>query len=85
MNDLAKRLYNLSPDPVRLTFADGSSVQLSLQSAEFFGEQFQGEGEADGTTYRLVSDGTDDPLVAGRDIKSGWEPVGTVTAVERPD
>lgn len=85
MNDSAKRLYNISPDPVRLTFADGFSVELSLRSAEFFGDQFQGEGDVDGTTYRLVSDGTNDPLVAGREVEDGWEPVGEVVNVERLD
>lgn len=83
VHSLAKRVYNIAPDPVRLTFADGDSVTLSVRSAEFFQEQFQGEGDGDdGSTYRLVSDGEDDPLVAGRRADDGWRMVGEVVAVE---
>lgn len=83
MNALAKRIHNLAPRDVRLTFEDGSTVVLEMHSAEFFQAAFQAEGgKDDGVTYRLVSDGADDPLVAGRESDDGWEPVGEVTAVE---
>lgn len=83
MNPLAKRVYNIAPRDVRLTFADDTDVALEMRSAEFFQDAFQGEGvAADGTTYRLVADGTDDPLVAGRETDDGWETAGVVAAVE---
>ena len=83
MNTLAKRIHNITPDPVRLTFADDSTVDLRMRSAEFFQEAFQAEGTApDGTAYRLVTDGDDDPLVAGRKADDGWASVGIVEAVE---
>lgn len=83
MHTLAKRVHNLAPRDVRLTFADGSTVTLSMRSAEFFRASFQAEGvDGSGTTYRLVTDGADDPLVAGREATDGWETVGEVAAVE---
>jgi hypothetical protein len=84
VNTEAKRIHNLAPDPIRLSFADGTTVDLDVRMAEFFQEAFQGEGvDPEGRTYRLVSDGTDDPLVAGRETDDGWETVGEVVAVER--
>ena len=85
MNTLAKRIHNVAPDPVRLTFADGSTVVLEMRSAEFFQEAFQAEGVADDTVYRLVTDGGDDPLVAGRETDDGWATVGEVVEAERAD
>jgi hypothetical protein len=86
VNTEAKRIHNLAPDPVRLSFDDGRTVELEVRMAEFFQEAFQGEGvDEEGRTYRLVSDGTDDPLVAGRETGAGWETVGEVVAVERAD
>ncbi|MFQ3318845.1 MAG: hypothetical protein ACI8UR_000010 [Natronomonas sp.] len=86
MNTLAKRVHNITPDDVQLTFENGETVTLNMRSAEFFQEAFQAEGaDADGTTYRLVTDGEDDPLVAGKETKDGWESVGEITAVERAD
>jgi hypothetical protein len=85
MNTLAKRIHNITPEPVRLTFADDSTVELRMRSAEFFQEAFQAEGVDDeGVTYRLVTDGEDDPLVAGRERASGgWETAGEVVDVRR--
>ena len=87
MNTLAKRIHNITPDPVRLTFDDDTTVELRMRSAEFFQEAFQAEGaDQDGVTYRLVTDGEDDPLVAGRERDSGgWASVGTVVDVEPVD
>lgn len=83
MNEVAKRLHNVAPRDARLTFEDGSTVVLEMRSAEFFQESFQGEGVGPGgTTYRLVSDGADDPLVAGRETDDGWATAGTVVAVK---
>lgn len=84
MNTLAKRIHNITPRPMSLTFGDETTVRIRIRSAEFFQEAFQAEGEAeDGTVYRFVSDGTADPLVGARETADGWEPVGEVTAVDR--
>jgi hypothetical protein len=85
MNTLAKRIHNITPDPLSLTFADETTVELRMRSAEFFQEAFQAEGVDDeGVTYRLVTDGEDDPLVAGRERESGgWETAGEVVEVRR--
>ncbi len=86
MNTLAKRIHNITPRDVRLTFEDGSTVALEMRSAEFFQEAFQAEGVgSDGTVYRLVTDGEDDPLVAGRETDDGWETAGIVEAVDAAD
>lgn len=83
MNRLAKRLYNIAPDPVTLTFADGSEVSLSMRSAEFFQDDLEAEGEADdGTTYRIVNGGDEETLLAARETDDGWAVVGDVTGVE---
>ena len=78
MNTLAKRLYNLSPQPVRLTLDGDETIDFEPESAEFFGESFQAEGVSEGDTHRLVTDGEDDPLLVARESADGWE----VTAVD---
>lgn len=86
MHSLAKRIHNIAPRDVCLTLADGSMIDLEMQSAEFFQEAFQAEGiAATGTRYRLVTDGDDDPLVAGRETDSGWVTDGTVVDVGRAE
>jgi hypothetical protein len=83
MHTLAKRIHNITPRDVRLTFEDGSTIVLEMRSAEFFQESFQAEGVgSDGDVYRLVTDGEDDPLVAGRETDDGWKTAGTVATVE---
>ena len=83
MHTLAKQIHNITPKDVQLTFENDSTVILEMRSAEFFQEAFQAEGVGpDGETYRLVTDGDDDPLVAGRESGDGWVTVGTVVAVE---
>jgi len=44
MNHLAKQLYNVAPDDVTLTFADGTSVDLSMRQAESFQDELEAEG-----------------------------------------
>jgi hypothetical protein len=83
VNTLAKRIHNIAPNDVRLTTAGEESLTLSMRSAEFFQESFQAEGVANGTTYRLVTDGADDPLLVARETDAGWEVLGEVEAVER--
>ncbi|WP_332899280.1 hypothetical protein [Haladaptatus sp. CMSO5] len=85
MNPIAKRIYNIAPDPVKLTFEDGTTVSLAMRSAEFFQEEFQGEGTAmdDDTAYRLITDGpNNESLIAGRKVEGGWENAGKVTKAE---
>ena len=82
MNTLAKRLYNLSPRPVRLTLDSGETIDLEPESAEFFGESFQAEGVSEDATHRLVTDGEDDSLLIARESADGWDVLGEVTAVE---
>lgn len=86
LNEDAKRLYTIAPDPVRLTFDSGETYEFSVASAEFFQDDFRGEAtRADdpGAQYRFVTDG--DGLVAGRSGpgEDGWHTFGTVTDVER--
>ena len=86
MHTLAKRIHNIAPNPVRLTLENGVTVTLEMRSAEFFQEAFQAEGtDPGGTVYRLVTDGEDDPLVAGREADDGWVTAGRITAVERAE
>jgi len=86
MHTLAKRIHNLTPRDIRLTFEDGSTVALEMRSAEFFQEAFQAEAVGpEGTAYRLVTDGDDDPLVAGVETDGGWATAGVVAGVEPAD
>ncbi|MFC7177695.1 hypothetical protein [Halosegnis marinus] len=87
MHTIAKRIHNITPRPMDVTFADGGTVRLTVSSAEFFQEAFQAEAESeDGTEYRFVSDGDDDPVVGARERDDGgWQPVGEVTAVARAE
>ena len=84
MNTLAKRIHNIAPDPLRLTFADETTVDIRVQSAEFFQESFQGEGiSIDGDeNYRIITEGEDDDtVVVGKQVDNGWDVVGVITAV----
>jgi hypothetical protein len=84
MHTLAKRIHNVAPRPMDVTFEGGETVRLTVRSAEFFQEAFQAEAEDEGgTVYRFVSDGTDDPLVAAEGTEEGWQPVGEVVDVAR--
>jgi hypothetical protein len=84
MNTLAKRVHNIAPRPIDVTFETGETVRLTVRSAEFFQEEFQAEGKTDqGDVYRFVSDGTDDPLVAAERTDDSWQVVGEVVEVSR--
>jgi hypothetical protein len=85
MHAHAKRIYNIAPSNVVLTFADGESHEFAVSSAEFFQDDFQGEAtrvDDPGATYRFVGD--DEGVVVGRQRpgEEGWSTFGTVTAVE---
>lgn len=86
MNTLAKRIHNIAPDPVHVTFADDSTATFEMQSAEFFQEEFQGiatpiDGDRE---HRIVAGGSDtDEVVVGRERDDGgFEEVGAIVAVE---
>ncbi|MGB9987436.1 transcriptional regulator [Salarchaeum japonicum] len=83
LNEHAKRVHNVAPDPVLLTFEDGDAYEFEIESAEFFQEDFQGEARRvdDDAAYRLVTDGDD--LVVGRNAGDGWATFGVVTDVSR--
>jgi len=84
MNTLAKRLYNVAPDDVTLTFSDDSTVSLAIKQAEFFQDELEAEGQhADGTTYRIVDGDDDDTLLVARETPDGWQVVGESVDVER--
>jgi hypothetical protein len=84
MNTLAKRLYNVAPDDVTLTFSDDSTVSLAMRQAEFFQDELEAEGEdPDGTTYRIVDGDDDDTLLVARETTDGWQVVGEAVDVER--
>lgn len=86
MNTLAKRIYNIAPDPIRVTFADDSTESFEMRSAEFFQEEFQGIAvrAGDDREHRIVTAGSDNErVIVGREREDGgFEQVGEIVAVE---
>jgi hypothetical protein len=89
LHPIAKRIHNVSPRPVRLTFADGETGVFHFSSTEFFRTEFQGEAtrEGDAADYRVTTTGDGDGVVAGRKgpTDDGWSLVGEVVAAEVVD
>jgi hypothetical protein len=89
LNDVAKRIHNVSPNPVRLTLADGSSGVYRMHSTEFFQQAFQAEGERtdDDAEYRLVTSADNESVLLGRKgvDEDGWTMVGEVVEAARAD
>ena len=90
LNPHAKRIYNVSPDPVRLTFEDGVTAVFQLGSVEFFQTELRGEGVrvgSDDALYRITTTDDDEHVIVGRKDagEEGWTMVGRVTDVERAD
>ncbi|TQQ80989.1 transcriptional regulator [Halonotius terrestris] len=89
LNPLAKRIHNVSPDPVRLTLDDGTAAVFRMASTEFFQQEFQAEGsrEDDAADYRLVSSEDNESILVGRQPADaeGWEMIGTVVEAEAAD
>lgn len=86
MHPHAKRIYNIAPENVVLTFSDGESYEFEVTSAEFFRDDFQGEAtrtDDPGAVYRIAGD--EDGVLVGRQgpDEEGWSTFGEVTAVER--
>lgn len=87
LNDIARRIHNASPRPVRLTLDDGTTGVFHLHSTEFFQEAFQGEGtrEGDDATYRFVTSEDTESVLVGRQAPGdgGWTSLGRVVKAER--
>jgi hypothetical protein len=86
LNPVAKRMYNVTPEPLRLSFDDGTTDVFELSSAEFFQQEFQAEGRpVDGDDqYRFTTSDDNAAVLAGRrDDDGGWRLVGEVVAAER--
>nr|WP_197428033.1 transcriptional regulator [Halogeometricum sp. CBA1124] len=89
LNDVAKRIHNVSPNPVRLTLDDGSSAVYRMHSTEFFQQEFQAEGERvdDDAEYRLVTSADNESVLLGRKgaDEDGWTMVAEVVEAARAD
>lgn len=89
MNTLAKRIYNIAPESIRATFADGSKERFEMRSAEFFQEEFQGIAARadDDREYRIVTtDSDNERVIVGREREGGgFEQVGEIIEVESVD
>ena len=89
LNAVAKRMYNVTPDRLHLSFDDGTTGVFALSSAEFFQQEFQAEGyevDDETTAYRFTTSDDGETVLAGRETDDGgWELVGTVVAAERAD
>jgi len=87
LNEIARRIHNASPRPVRLTLEDGTTDVFRLHSTEFFQAEFQGEGtrEGDDATYRFVTSEDNESVLVGRqaDDEEGWTSLGRVVSAER--
>lgn len=85
MHPHAKRIYNIAPENVVLTFTDGESYEFEVSSAEFFQEDFQAEGtrvDDPDAAYRIAGD--EKSVVVGRQApdEEGWSAFGEVEDVE---
>jgi hypothetical protein len=87
LNAVAKRMYNVTPDRLRLSLDDGTTGVFELSSAEFFQQTFQAEGhriDGDAAAYRFTTDDDNAAVLAGRQTDDGgWTLVGEVVTAER--
>jgi hypothetical protein len=86
LNRTAKRIHNVSPRPIRLTFADGETGVFRFSSTEFFQIEFQGEAtrEGDDADYRVTTTENGEGVVVGRRgaDEDGWSLIGEVADAE---
>lgn len=86
LNRIAKRLHNISPEPVRLTLDDGTKAVFELSGTQFFQQEFQGEGTRrdDDAAYRFVTSEDNQSVLVGRKAPDDeqWAIVGEVVTVE---
>ena len=85
MHAHAKRIYNVAPENVVLTFTDGESYEFEVSSAEFFQDDFQAEAtrvDDPDASYRIAGD--EQSVVVGRQEPDadGWSAFGEVADVE---
>ena len=89
LNPIAKRIHNVTPDPVQLTLADGTEAVFEFEWTEFFQQEFQAEGARvdDDASYRLVSSDDNEDILMGRQPAGddGWEMLGAIDAAEAAD
>jgi hypothetical protein len=89
LNRIAKRIHNVTPRPVKLTFADDETGVFHFTSTEFFQTDFQGEAtrEGDDADYRVTTTEDGEGVVVGRKApdEDGWSLVGEVVAAEAVD
>lgn len=86
LNPIAKRIHNLTPNPVRLTLDDETEAVFQMSWTEFFQQEFQAEATRadDDADYRLVSSEDNESILLGRSEsdEEGWSMIGTVVAAE---
>ena len=89
LNPIAKRIHNVTPEPVELTLADGTEAVFEFEWTEFFQQEFQAEGSRkdDEASYRLVSSDDNEDILVGRQPtgEDGWEMLGAITAAAAAD
>lgn len=89
LNPIAKRIHNITPDPVRVTLEDGTEATFQFSWTEFFQQEFQAEGTRDGddADYRLVSSEDNETILVGRQQtgEDGWEMIGAIESVARAE
>ena len=85
LNAVAKRMYNVTPEHLRLTLDDGTTGVFELSSAEFFQREFQAEGRRvdDDAAYRFTTTDDGSAVLAGRRTDGEWSLVGEVVEAER--
>ncbi|WP_255681440.1 transcriptional regulator [Natrinema sp. SYSU A 869] len=87
LNPIAKRIHQLSPDPVELTLDNGTTAIFHISGAEFFQQEFQAEGvcEDDEADYRFITSTDNGSVLVGRKdgSESEWTMIGRVTEVTR--
>ncbi|GAB7020634.1 transcriptional regulator [Halostagnicola sp. A-GB9-2] len=87
LNPTAKRIHQISPDPVELTLDDGTTAIFHISGAEFFQQEFQAEGvceDAD-ADYRFITSTDNESILVGRKgvDESAWTMIGTIVEVNR--
>lgn len=87
LNTIAKRLHNISPNPVYLHLEDGTEGVFRMDWVEFFQQEFKAEGVRDGddANYRFVSSADNESVLVGKQEsgESEWTALGAITDLER--
>ena len=86
LNPIAKRIHNVTPEPVRLELDDGTEAVFRMSWTEFFQQAFQAEAtrEDDEAAYRHVSSEDNETGLVGRKPADadGWRTLGAVVSAE---